>query len=47
MDLKGKKVLVFGLGISGKGAAQLLSRAGIDMVLFDGNQDLDKQAVKE
>lgn len=47
MDLKGKKVLVFGLGISGKGAAQLLGRAGIDMVLFDGNQDLDKQAVKE
>ena len=47
MDLTGKKVLVFGLGISGKGAAELLRRAGIEMVLFDGNQDLDKQAVRE
>lgn len=37
MDLKGKKVLVFGSGKSGIGAAELLDRAGAHPVIYDGN----------
>ena len=42
MDLKGKKVLVFGAGKSGIGAADLLGSAGAQPVIYDGNADLDK-----
>lgn len=42
MNLKDKNVLVFGMGISGKGVATLLKKAGISMVLYDGNKDLDR-----
>lgn len=45
MDLKGKKVLVFGAGKSGIGAADLLGSAGAQPVIYDGNTDLDKEAV--
>ena len=45
MDLKGKKVLVFGAGKSGIGAADLLGSAGAQLVIYDGNADLDKEAV--
>ena len=45
MDLKGKKVLVFGAGKSGIGAADLLGSAGAQPVIYDGNADLDKEAV--
>ena len=41
MDLKGKKVLVFGAGKSGIGAADLLGSAGAQPVIYDGNADLD------
>lgn len=41
MDLTGKRVLVVGSGISGAAAAQLLNEKGIEVVLFDGNQQLD------
>lgn len=41
MDLTGKRVLVVGSGISGAAAAQLLNKKGIEVVLFDGNQQLD------
>ena len=37
MDLKGKKVLVFGAGISGTGAAELLLNASADVILYDGD----------
>ena len=45
MELKGKKVLVFGAGKSGIGAADLLGSAGAQPVIYDGNADLDKEAV--
>ena len=45
MDLKGKRVLVFGSGKSGIGAAELLGQVGACPVLYDGNRDLDKEAV--
>ncbi len=44
MELKGKKVLVFGAGKSGIGAADLLNAVGACPVLYDGNADLDKEA---
>lgn len=46
MDLQGKKVLVFGSGKSGIGAAKLLSQVKAQPVIFDGNKDLDKETVK-
>ena len=45
MDLQGKKVLVFGSGKSGIGAAELLAKVGAQPVIYDGNKDLDKEAV--
>lgn len=45
MELKNKKVLVFGSGISGIGAANLLGRAGAFPVIFDGNQKLSEAEV--
>ena len=47
MELKGKKVLVVGSGISGIAAAELLKKKGIEFILFDGNQDLDTKALIE
>lgn len=40
MDLKGKKVLVFGSGISGIAAANLLEKMEACPVVFDGNAEL-------
>lgn len=45
MNLQGKKVLVFGSGKSGIGAAELLGQVGAEPVIYDGNADLDKEAV--
>ena len=45
MNLQGKKVLVFGSGKSGIGAAELLAKVGAQPVIYDGNKDLDKEAV--
>ena len=45
MELKGKKVLVFGAGKSGIGAADLLNAVGACPVLYDGKADLDKEIV--
>ena len=36
MEFTEKKVLVFGTGISGVAAANLLENAGAEVVLFDG-----------
>ena len=46
MEFTGKKVLVFGTGISGIGAADLLTAKGANVILYDGNEQVDKEAVK-
>lgn len=45
VDWREKRVLVFGAGISGIGAANLLGAVGAVPVIFDGKADLDKEAV--
>ncbi len=45
MKLDGKRVLVVGTGVSGIAAAKLLIDEGIDIVLFDGNKELDTEAL--
>lgn len=45
MALKDKKVLVAGAGKSGIGSVNLLLKAGADVVLTDGNKDLDPEAL--
>ena len=45
MDLRGKRVLVFGSGKSGIGAAELLGQAGACPLIYDGNAQLDKESV--
>ena len=47
MEVTGKKVLVFGSGISGLGAVKLLEDHGAEVILYDGNDKLDKVAMKE
>lgn len=47
MDLKGKKVLVFGAGKSGIGSAALLAKVGAKPVLYDGNEKLDRKKVEQ
>lgn len=47
MEVTGKKVLVFGSGISGIGAVKLLEDHGAEVILCDGNDKLDKVAMKE
>ncbi len=46
MELKGKKVLVFGAGISGIGAARLLLDASAEVILYDGNKDLSEADIR-
>ena len=41
MKIRGKKVLVFGSGISGVAAGQLLLSEGAEVILYDGNASLD------
>ncbi|MDO5402277.1 MAG: UDP-N-acetylmuramoyl-L-alanine--D-glutamate ligase [Eubacteriales bacterium] len=45
MELKDKKVMVVGTGISGIGAVKLLNTAHADVYLYDGNENVDKTAV--
>ena len=47
MEVKGKKVLVFGLGISGIGAGKILERQGAEVVLYDGNKQLMEEKVRQ
>ena len=47
MNLKNKKVLVFGTGISGIAAVNLLEDQGACPVLFDGNTQLKEADVRE
>ena len=46
MYLFDKKILIFGMGISGKGVAKLLSDNNISMVLYDADASADLEAVK-
>ncbi len=46
MDFNGKKVLVFGAGISGIGAVKLLAEQGADIILYDGNAELDEAQLR-
>lgn len=46
MEADKKKVLVFGLGISGIGAARLLEKQGAEVVLYDGNEKLDEEKIR-
>lgn len=41
MEIQNKKVLIVGTGISGIGAARLLSKVGAIPILFDSNEALD------
>ncbi|MCD8366342.1 MAG: UDP-N-acetylmuramoyl-L-alanine--D-glutamate ligase, partial [Clostridiales bacterium] len=45
MDFSGKKILVFGTGISGIAAAKLLLHRQAKVILFDGNKELDRSRV--
>ena len=45
MNIKGKKVLVAGCGVSGVAAAQLLYKIGAQPVMFDTNTELKKEDV--
>ena len=45
MDLKGKQVLVFGSGISGIAATDLLKRVGAKPIIYDGNEQRDKDEI--
>ena len=47
MELKGKRVLVYGAGRSGIGAADLLARIGSRPVLYDEKTDIDVVALRE
>lgn len=45
MEIEGKKVLVFGSGISGEAASRLLLQKGAEVVLYDGNDSLDADKI--
>lgn len=47
MDVKEKKVLVFGSGISGVAASRLLLKEGAYVTLYDGNASLDADAIRK
>lgn len=47
MNWKNKKVFVIGTGISGIAAADLLVKVGSDVVLYDGNKELEAEKVRE
>ena len=47
VDVRQKKVLVVGSGISGIGAADLLTRQGAGVILFDGNDKLDVEEIRK
>ena len=45
MNINGKTVVVFGSGISGVAASRLLVRVGAKVILYDGNEALDKEQI--
>lgn len=46
MKLEGKNVLVFGSGISGIGAADLLKQVGANPIIYDGNEEVDREEIR-
>ena len=46
MDLKDKKILVFGAGKSGIGATELLIKVGAKPILFDQNAERDPEEIR-
>ena len=46
MTFEGKRVLVFGAGRSGIGAAGLLRQVGAQVTLYDGNPKLTEEEVR-
>ncbi len=46
MEIAKKKVLVFGSGISGIGAAGLLEEQGAEVVLYDGDEKLQEEKIR-
>lgn len=46
MELKGKKVLVAGTGLSGIAAAQLLLQMGADTIVYDSNEKLCREEIR-
>lgn len=47
MNVKDKKVVVFGSGISGVAASQLLLKEGANVILYDGNLSFDSDSIKK
>lgn len=47
MNLEGKKFLVFGTGISGIAAAELLVKHGCPVILYDGNDKLKEAHIRQ
>ena len=47
MEMKDRNVLVFGSGISGIGAADLLKEVGARPVIYDSNEALDPEVVRQ
>ena len=47
MEIAGKKVLVFGSGISGIGAAGILEGRGAQVTLYDANEKLQEKELRE
>lgn len=47
LQLEGKKFLVFGTGLSGIAAAELLVRHSFSVTLYDGNDKQEKEAIWE
>lgn len=45
--MEGKKVLVFGTGLSGRAAAKLLLEKGADVILYDENEKLNPDEILE
>lgn len=46
-NIKGKKVLVFGAGVSGMAAAQLLVQTGADTILYDSREEMCIEEIQQ
>ena len=44
--MKGQRCLIIGSGISGIGAASLLWHMGAEIILYDSNESLTKEALQ-
>ena len=47
MNIEGKKFLVVGTGISGIAATELLVKKNLEVLLYDGNEALEEQEIRE